>query len=44
MRDLILTKLNEIEQREDVRNLLAVESGSRAWDELDRFFLLHLYW
>ena len=31
MRDLILSKLREIEQRENVRILLAVESGSRAW-------------
>ena len=31
MRDLILRKLNEIEERENVRILMAVESGSRAW-------------
>ncbi len=31
MRDIILNKLNEIEKRENVRILLAVESGSRAW-------------
>ena len=31
MREKILNKLNEIEQREKVKILLAVESGSRAW-------------
>ena len=31
MREMILNKLNEIESRENVRILLAVESGSRAW-------------
>lgn len=31
MRGLILEKLNEIEKRENVRILHAVESGSRAW-------------
>jgi predicted nucleotidyltransferase len=34
MRDIfdeIQVKLDEIEQRENVRILLAVESGSRAW-------------
>ena len=31
MRDLILTKLNEIERQENVKILIAVESGSRAW-------------
>ena len=31
MRELILEKLAEIERTEDVRILLAVESGSRAW-------------
>ena len=31
MRNGILRKLNEIEQKENVRILLAVESGSRAW-------------
>ena len=31
MRKLILEKLNEIEQRENIRILHAVESGSRAW-------------
>ena len=31
MRDLIIQKLHEIEQSEQVRILLAVESGSRAW-------------
>ena len=31
MRDLILKKLHEIEQGENVKVLLAVESGSRAW-------------
>ena len=31
MEDLIKEKLNEIEQRENCRILLAVESGSRAW-------------
>ena len=31
MRERILSKLNEIENRENVKILLAVESGSRAW-------------
>ena len=31
MRKTILTKLDEIESRENVKILLAVESGSRAW-------------
>ena len=31
MRETILKKLNEIEKKENVRILLAVESGSRAW-------------
>ena len=31
MREMILSKLNEIENRENVKILLAVESGSRAW-------------
>lgn len=31
MEKLILSKLREIEEKEDVRILLAVESGSRAW-------------
>lgn len=31
MRETILKKLNEIEKNENVRILLAVESGSRAW-------------
>ncbi len=31
MMDRILSKLNEIEKRESIRILLAVESGSRAW-------------
>ena len=31
MRERILNRLNEIEQRENVRILLATESGSRAW-------------
>ena len=31
MRETILNKLNEMESRENVRILLAVESGSRAW-------------
>ena len=31
MEKLILSKLREIEENEDVRILLAVESGSRAW-------------
>lgn len=31
MRETILSKLNEIESRENVKILLAVESGSRAW-------------
>ena len=30
MREMILKKLNEIEKKESVRILLAVESGSRA--------------
>lgn len=32
MKELIQEKLREIEQREECRILLAVESGSRAWD------------
>ena len=31
MEALILEKLHKIEQRENCRILLAVESGSRAW-------------
>ena len=31
MREMILSKLDEIEKKENVRILLAVESGSRAW-------------
>lgn len=31
MRETILSKLNEIENKENVKILLAVESGSRAW-------------
>lgn len=31
MRETFLSKLDEIENRENVRILLAVESGSRAW-------------
>lgn len=31
MKQMIVNKLHEIEKREDVRVLLAVESGSRAW-------------
>lgn len=31
MRDLIIQKLKEIEQNENIRILHAVESGSRAW-------------
>ncbi|MDO8452512.1 MAG: nucleotidyltransferase domain-containing protein [bacterium] len=31
MEDIILQKLREIEEKEDVRILYAVESGSRAW-------------
>ena len=31
MRETILSKLHEIETRENVKILLAVESGSRAW-------------
>lgn len=31
MRQIILNKLNEIEKTENIRILLAVESGSRAW-------------
>ena len=36
MRETILKKLNEIEKKESVRILLAVESGSRAWALLPR--------
>lgn len=31
MREIIINKLKEIEQNENVKILLAVESGSRAW-------------
>lgn len=31
MKKMILEKLHEIEEKENVRILLAVESGSRAW-------------
>ena len=31
MQQLIVKKLDEIERQENVRILLAVESGSRAW-------------
>lgn len=31
MKELIAQKLNEIEQKENVRIIMAVESGSRAW-------------
>lgn len=31
MRDLIIKRLHEIEKNEQIRILLAVESGSRAW-------------
>ena len=31
MRETILSKLKEIENKENVKILLAVESGSRAW-------------
>lgn len=31
MRDIIIQKLNEIEKRENVKIIFAVESGSRAW-------------
>lgn len=31
MEKLILSKLREIEKKENIRILLAVESGSRAW-------------
>lgn len=30
MRELIIEKLKEIEQKENIRILLAIESGSRA--------------
>ena len=31
MKDKIIQKLNEIEKRENVKIIFAVESGSRAW-------------
>ena len=31
MRDIIQNKINEIEEKENVRIIYAVESGSRAW-------------
>ena len=31
MKDIIVNRLNEIEKKENIRILLAVESGSRAW-------------
>ena len=31
MKDIILSKLEEIENKENVKIILAVESGSRAW-------------
>lgn len=31
MNEVIMQKLNEIEQRESVRIIMAIESGSRAW-------------
>ena len=31
MKDIIIQKLNEIEERENVKVIFAVESGSRAW-------------
>ncbi len=31
MKDIIIQKLNEIEEKENVKIILAVESGSRAW-------------
>ena len=31
MRQEIINKLNEIEKKEDVKIIYAVESGSRAW-------------
>lgn len=34
MEKLIVSKLREIEEKEKVRILLAVESGSRAWGRL----------
>ena len=34
MKELIIEKLDEIEQTEGIKILHAVESGSRAWDFL----------
>ena len=31
MKDIIIQKLNEIEEKENVKVIFAVESGSRAW-------------
>ena len=31
MKDVIISKLKEIEEKEKIRIILAVESGSRAW-------------
>lgn len=31
MKDVIVQKLKEIEEKENVRIIMAIESGSRAW-------------
>ena len=31
MKDIIIEKIKEIEQKENVRVIMAIESGSRAW-------------
>ena len=36
LEDLVEQKLQEIEEKEHVRILHAVESGSRSWDSLPR--------
>ena len=32
MEEIILNKLKEIEEKENINIILAVEAGSRAWD------------